>query len=43
MAYWQWQGKVPEKKLEKLEDDMKHMQRDGSVMGTLDTLISKNA
>ena len=36
-------GKGAEKKLEKLEDDMKHMQRDGSVMGTLDTLISKNA
>ena len=36
-------AKGAEKKLEKLEDDMKHMQRHGSVMGTLDTLISKNA
>ena len=35
--------KGAEKKLEKLEGDMKHMQRDGSIMGTLDKFISKNA
>ena len=36
-------AKGTEKKLEKQEGDMKHMQRDGSMMGTLDTFISKNA
>ena len=36
-------AKGTEKKLEKQEGDMKHMQRDGSMMGTLDIFISKNA
>ena len=36
-------AKGAEKKLEKQEGDMKHMQHDGSMMGTLDTFISKNA
>ena len=36
-------AKGAEKQLEKLKGDMKHMQRAGSVMGTLDKYISKNA